>query len=582
MSGKNQKGPVDPLTKSLDALDKQNSSSIYIRRLRFPNYRNLEADARLSFEFPITVLLGKNGTNKSSVIHALDGSVRNRTIADYWFETKLDAIPETRDGIKQSVTHTYLDKGKEVECIKARAPRSAADPDYWEPVKPTAVYGFAAGAPRESPILLNVLHLDCRAELPAFDKYFNFPDPGHLSTRAVHAKKKNVLRREYRKQDYLRQRSGHLRKLLDDTGTALTESELQLISYVLERDYVGGQILEHNIFHGHTGRTIRFKTKEMTGGYSDAFAGSGESGAVFLIHDVANAPDGSLILLDEPETSLHPRAQQRMLEFLCHYAVRKKFQIVMATHSYYFAEHLPSRAIRVLEKNPQGRIQISVSFSAREALHEIATEPAGKTIAVEDVRARQLVLAALEKSGPKAKDEIYVQVRDGGTSRIFQDIQAHAASQRKDLFLILDGDHRPTTPIMSKGSLPQGLSELKKLISEQTKGPNSSGPKLDIDSAPEATQYLEFLRAHVRFLPGVTPEELVWDRDEVKALGLAEVPDEVASVKDPKARLKAAAALMPGMDDDALFKILVVKFLAKGSAQSRELLALVDEIRACN
>jgi recombinational DNA repair ATPase RecF len=116
-------GSVDPLAKSLKALE-ATRDRLLIHELRFPNYRNIEAGERLRFGFPVTALLGCNGTNKSSLLHALYGSVQGQSVADFWFETQLDAIPEVRDGIKQSVTHTYkASDGTLVECIKARAPR---------------------------------------------------------------------------------------------------------------------------------------------------------------------------------------------------------------------------------------------------------------------------------------------------------------------------------------------------------------------------------------------------------------------------------------------------------------------------
>jgi len=251
-----RKRAVDPLATSTKALLNK-KSAIHIRELRFPNYRNLELDSRLPLDFPITVLLGRNGTNKSSILHALFGSVEGNTVADYWFETDLDAIPQTERGLKQSVTHVYKDKrGKLVECIKARAPRRSQDPDYWEPVKPTGRYGFPSSYERVPPVSLNVVHLDFRGELPAFDKYFYFPDARHLAARARHAKKSGTLRRAYRKQDYLRRRARVLKKALHENGTDLSKEGLRSLCYILDRSYTGAKLLEHDIFHGHGGWTV--------------------------------------------------------------------------------------------------------------------------------------------------------------------------------------------------------------------------------------------------------------------------------------------------------------------------------------
>lgn len=569
----------DSLAQSVRAL-KSSTDSIHIRYLRFPNYKNLALRSKLTFDFPITVLLGRNGTNKSSILHALHGCPEGNTVADFWFETKVDAIPATVEDMKPSVVHAYHGpRNAVVECIKARAPRSTADPDYWETVKPTTVYGFEPGAARVPPVDLKVTHLDFRGELPAFDKYFYFPDPKHLAQRN-RGPTKQKLRRAYRKQDYLRQRSASLKTQLATKGREFSERELQVLQFVLERQYVSGRLLKHSLFHGHTGWTIVFTT-ENSSVYSDAFAGSGESAAALMISSILNAPDSSLILLDEPETSLHPRAQQRLLRFLAHEATRRNLQIVIATHSICFADGLPSSAIRVLEIGDDSRVQILSDVSAREALHEISTTERGQTILVEDRRAQAIVLAALKASSPHATQEFDVVVRDGGTSRIYRDLQAHANSKRQGLFAIFDGDHRPSTPIPKKGNLPAGESELEALISELTQGPNKKGPKLDFVDADERRRYIEFLRTSVRYLPGATPEDLIWSEAVAAELLGKAIPKKIREAS-PKERLLLLADSLPGHNDDSVFRIMLARFLASDSTMCRVLLDLVHEIRGAN
>ena len=569
---------VDSLQVSLPAL-RARSAKLVLSELRFPNYRNLAPNERLRFAFPITVLLGRNGTNKSSILHAIRGSIKDLSVADYWFETKLDAIPETRDGLKQSVTHTYrLPNGGLVESIKARAPRGASDPDYWEAVKPTTPYGFAPKQKRAPPLDAKVMLLDFRAELPAFDKYFYFPNPQHLSRLAKHAKEAGVLRREYRKQDYLRRKSSLVKKELESSGEDFGKEALQILAYILERSYSAGRVVEHSHYHGHTGRTIRFSTEHVDGGYSDAFAGSGESAAAFLVHSVLNAPDNSILLLDEPETSLHPAAQSRMLEFLCHYAVRKSLQVVIATHSIHLTADLPKEAVRVLVLGGNGRVTVSESFTAREALHEVANLPPGRTVLVEDDRAKILVLGRLLAASGGAGNAIRVEVRRGGTSRIFSEVQGYVSSRRNDLFVLLDGDHRPIRPLPEKAQTPQGKPEIARVILEYTKGPNSSGPSISFIDAEDATAYLDFLRDRVLFLPGTTPESLVWSEPAAEQL-LSPLPPAVLSATSDKERIRQLAIAMRTMDEDSVFRFLANRFLSRSSSQLDELDEVVSKLR---
>jgi predicted ATPase len=554
--------------------------------LRFPNYRNLEPGSYIDFEFPITVLLGRNGTNKSSVLHALYGAAKRNSVGEFWFETKLDAIPEVNsDGLKQSVAHRYVTPdGEEVECIKARAPRGAKDPDYWETVKPTQAYGFRPGARRRSPINIPVLHVDFRGQLPAFDRYFYFPDRRHLEHLAKNAQTRGALRRSYRPQDYLRRRTDLLKRKLDLHGEALTETELSVLSFVLDRNYASGVMLEHDLFHGHVGHTILFRTDELQSGYSEAFAGSGESAAVMLIHKIESAPNGSLVLLDEPESSLHPSAQQRMLGYLADRALSKQLQIVISSHSIYFAGPLPRTAIRVLRHGPSGRVIVDATMTAREALHEFADVPPGRTILVEDERAKAVVLTELRVQCEGAEGEFCVRVRAGGTSRIYRDIKAHANAEASGLFVVLDGDQKPARDIPPKGKLPNGKAELEVLIGELTKGNDESGPGLDFVNEDECRRYIEFLRNRVCYLPGKTPEELVWsDQAGLQILGEAEPSArfrQVTDEMDMKKRISKLAALDATLlDDEHVFKSLLSAFLKSSSDKRKELKVLVSKIR---
>jgi predicted ATPase len=577
--------PVDDLSKSIRALK---SKAPHIHSLRFPNYRNLEPNAELIFGFPITVLLGCNGANKSSILHALYGSVRGKSIGDFWFETKLDAIKEIKNGLRQSVVHRYLNDKKElVECLKIRYFREG-NPDYWEPAKHRKIYGFEETDIRIPPVQLHVRHFDFRGELPAFDKYFYFPDPKHLERRNRERKKADDITRsiKYSKQDYLRSRSALLKKQIEQRGESLSPQELKIIRYILDRDYVSGKVLKHNLFHGHEGWSILFETDTLND-YSDAFAGSGESAATLLVHNIFHAPDNSLILLDEPETSLHPRAQQRMLEFLAHQTVRKSLQVVIATHSIHLAEKLPQEAIRVLQHEASGKISIESSLSAKEALHEIGIFPPGKTILVEDERAKLVISEVLKVISDRASQEFNVVVQHGGTSKIYRDIRAFSNSERKEIFIVFDGDHNPDCSIPESGDLPQGEPELMSLIANITKGNNSTGPdvkkKIGLENTNEMTRYINYFKKFVRFLPAKTPEHLIWDDLEAQELLRftgKELSQDILQEKSYKKKLALLAEQIPGMQADAIFQLLLAKLLNSNKPWKNKIFETINEIRS--
>lgn len=568
------------LQRNIHALEGLAHKCIHITSLRFPNYKMLAHGEKLTFTYPITVLLGRNGTNKSSILHALYGAPRNKSIAEYWFETKVDGIPETRNGLKQSVTHSYINSdGDEVECIKARAPRFD-DPDYWEPVKPTQRYGFPPNSERISPIELDALYLDFRGQLPAFDKYFYFPDEKHLEKRRQQAAKRNPKRRRhYRKQDYLRNRSRILRHQLDN-ALRLDENELDAVNRILQQDYIEGIIHEHDLFHGHRGTTVLFRTNMLDTGYSEAFAGSGEAAIAILIYRLKDVPSKSLILLDEPETSLHPEAQKRLLEHLAKIAVVKKLQIVFATHSIHLAEPLPQSAIRVLVRDSSsGLIRISENYTVQEALHEIDSRQASHKIFVEDKRARHLLKSAIETFAPHAMRDLDIIVAPGGTSFYYRDIWTQARAKSTNIIFVLDGDHRPTAQIPDQNQLPQGIDELHELIDTMCKGNNSRAPDfLKSDNAESCTEFINYFRKFVTFLPGATPEDLVWNDDVIKH-HIKQGFDEIMQLPCTKGRIAKTAELVPGLRPDTVYEILVSKFLTTPSDERKNLESLVEQIR---
>jgi predicted ATP-binding protein involved in virulence len=141
----------------------------YIEHIRFPFFRNLENDTKITFDFPITFLVGKNGGGKSSTLQSLYGCPKGYSLGDYWFTTELDPIKEF-DKNRNCFIYGFKDVNNIGEVIKQRINRKN-DPDYWETAKPIKRYGMSTKK-RFSPIDKNVIYLDFRSELSAFDKFF--------------------------------------------------------------------------------------------------------------------------------------------------------------------------------------------------------------------------------------------------------------------------------------------------------------------------------------------------------------------------------------------------------------------------
>jgi len=327
----------------------------YITHIRFPRFKNIAADAQVNFTFPITALVGSNGSGKTSVLNALYGAPRRYSTGEYWFSTVVDPIEEGDGSPNRFIYGHYNASIKEiVETRKARVRKfrnGRADPNYWEPtkeapgdgMKPPVLSGKmieGRSLDRWNPVSRNVLYINFRKELSAFDKYFYFgKDPALDAARAATAAKKAgkpmPARHILNKKDRVCRDASLLARVIESGDTSiksrnrkvatenklLSAEELKMVSFVLGRAYTEARWIRHRLFQGDGGLSVVFKTKH--GRYSEAFAGSGEVAVTSCVVQVMGAPKGTLLLLDEPEVSLHPGAQETFVGISCSHGKAK-------------------------------------------------------------------------------------------------------------------------------------------------------------------------------------------------------------------------------------------------------------------
>ncbi len=114
----------------------------YVRHIRFPQYKNLAADTRVDFKYPITVIVGANGTNKSSILRAIWGAPGYNNLGNFWFSTSTDPIKETGGRPSCFIYGTWDATSQQVvEVLKTRV-SNEENADYWEPSRPLAIYGM--------------------------------------------------------------------------------------------------------------------------------------------------------------------------------------------------------------------------------------------------------------------------------------------------------------------------------------------------------------------------------------------------------------------------------------------------------
>jgi predicted ATPase len=508
-----------------------NQFNRYIDFIRFPFYRNLEIDTIINFDFPLTVFIGQNGCGKSSCLHALFGAPKNYTPYSFWFDTKVDPITYYNDERKRhSFWYSFKDEhGVLKEVIKARIKRGD-DPNYWETSRPLSWAGMTPrdDNKRDKPLVKNVVYIDFRAELSAFDKYFYFGNVKGI-------KSKN-------KQEFIQKKSIQLKKVLSGQKSSyntpsgitnkkprhLTEVELNFISFILGKKYISGVFLEHSFFRNE-GYSVIFKTSHAE--YSEAFAGSGEVAVVRLVMLILDSSEYSLILLDEPEVSLHPGAQMRLKLFLLDRIKENKHQVVITSHSPSIVKGLPKEAIKAFYQNPSnGRFIIKENVTPEEAFYHIEYPINDvKNITVEDILAKEIITAVLDKLGPSIKNLFIVKYNPGGESVIKREfIPVYCREPFSREFIFFDGDQKAADPHFDWRDFPMKSlnvkfiqKKIKEQVNEEIKfsidgGLSSNGD--EIQQLELLKKYLDYYRRNVFYIPKKTPEDLIWDQEYSKKL----------------------------------------------------------------
>jgi len=251
---------------------KRNVFKKYIDYIRFPFFKNFNSNLRVNFDFPVTFLVGQNGSGKSSLLQALYGAPLGYSIESYWYTTALDPIKDLKDN-RHCFIYSFLTAHSktQVEVLKERIQNkdkktNKINPDYWEPARPKIKYGmdkFPSNADaRDSSktrwnLLKNdVLYMDFRYSLSAYDKYFYFgskPTQGELSS----------------KKDIVRKYAPRIKSTFDndeislyysrraDTPVKLSDDELEAIQNILGKQYLEAKITEHDFYDRKKGFAIR-------------------------------------------------------------------------------------------------------------------------------------------------------------------------------------------------------------------------------------------------------------------------------------------------------------------------------------
>lgn len=575
---------IDDLVVAAKRKFKNGDFDKFIHEMCFPKFKSFSRDMKVSFRFPITVLVGPNGGGKSSILHAAWGMPLKHSTSRFWFSTPVDPIDfDANDQNRYWYSHCIKPLKLVVESRKMCGNRSHG---YWEPTRPAQKEGMKAMPPKNAanasfmsptgdrwtPVDRMPYYFNSKADSSAFDRFFNSAE---LSTLAA-------------KQDYFVKYSKKLKEVIDGglssfdyygiqkiaANFALSEIQLADVNKILQKNYSSARYIRHKFYDKHSfSPSVIFETASRS--YSECFAGSGELAVVNLVLALENIEPYGLLLLDEPETSLHPGAQERLTEHLLKLVNEKYIQVIISTHSPTFIQLLPTEALIILEETSAGVAPrpIATKASAFERLGVIDKE--NIIILTEDKLLKAVVDRAVSRLPKLLRDKVMVVPAELGVSEMFSNqVRAHIQANTK-LLMVVDGDQAAVEEIFNQE--PDNLSPTQKQeVLNKLKKLDVSviGSKTDLDG------WMRWCKSRVVLLGQVCPEQILLELFNPQNSLLT-----TANATNAQFKAAAKAAVRSSTGDgtaEAQYYALKVKLgdVQSGTTLDNSIQALSDRLKA--
>lgn len=285
---------------------------------------------RINLDFPIVAIVGENGSGKSTVLQAAacvyqqaQGEGRTWFPSEFFPETAWDNLRDVRVNFGYKQGDVHA-----VESIRKPSTRWLGQPERPE---------------------RRVEYIDLSRLQPVGTRvgYARIAKNRHVEQRAM----------------------------------PFTDQQVARLSQIMGRDYDSARMAYTDI---DDNREVPVLTKAGVP-YSGFHQGSGETTMAELLQ--TPLPQYGLILIDEIESSLHPRAQRRLMRDLAAAARDRECQIILSTHSPFILEELPLTA-RTYILETAGRKEIANGVSPQFAMTQMDDELHSEAeLYVEDSRA---------------------------------------------------------------------------------------------------------------------------------------------------------------------------------------------------
>lgn len=414
---------------------KRYSYGQYLAKINILKIRGFE-NKEVSFDFPVTALIGPNGSGKSSILGAAGCAYKSIKPSMFFPKSAVGDDSMSGWGANYDLINTSINKQNPKEIIK----RSSS-------------FKYAKW--------------DRRDLIDRYTLFFGIE-------RTVPTGEKSQFK-QLRSSTY-----SH-----DNSLESLDKNIIKQVGHILGKNFDNYKMTpygaDENFFVG--------ATTDAHSQYSEFHFGAGESSIIRMVHKIENAPENSLVLIEEIENGLHPIATARMVEYLIDVAKRKSIQTIFTTHSDYALLPLPNEAIWacVGGKLHQGKLSV-------ESLRAISGRIDKKlAIFVEDDFAKLWVEAILRKylTDDFPQIEVHALAGDGNAIKIHNSHLENPAISSQSA-CIIDGDSQQKED-ESKNifRLPGNIPE-REVFDEVYKHIDNDITKLTVACQLSSTQQSEF------------------------------------------------------------------------------------------
>ena len=358
---------------------------------------------RIEFQFPIVALVGENGVGKSTILQGLAASYKGESDRQHFAS---DFFPDTP----------------------------------WEQVENAAIRASVREGPTSGSIVTSVRKPSERWR-------------GNDERRA-----RTVEYIDLRRIQPISARTGYARmakrEVLETAVDLFDAGTLERLSNIMGRSYDSAKLSKTNVDEA---RLVPVLVKDGRH-FSGFHGGAGETAMSEFLKQ--NLQKYSLLIIDEVETSLHPRAQRRLVRDLAAMCRNLEIQCVLTTHSPYVLDELPPEG-RVYIVDSDGGKRIFSGVSPEFAMTKMDDERYPEAdVFVEDERAVALVNEIVAWSDRR---ELIVRYQPipYGAANVGRALGLMVRSNRfpRPSIVFLDGDQEPSAGclVLPGGDAPERI-----------------------------------------------------------------------------------------------------------------------------